>query len=140
MEEEEMAEWKVLQEPTLIGEERNALEYEIPKAKEVMFIFYGRTNDAENSLSNAADNCSIWVNGVRVGVPPFTYVRGEGICYHTVLRIVAQNGYIDGTISPKGGWSIHAFSDILFGDEIETLSVRSNRLFKAESTVAIYYR
>lgn len=137
---DEMGKWKTLQEATRIGEDKRAIELRIPGAKEVVVIFCGRSNDVSDSLENSSDANSLKINSVNVGAVPLAYIRKSGVLFYTIIRIFSQNGYIDALIERKGSTDVRMCPNLATGETIEDIALYSNNLFKAESTVEVYYR
>lgn len=140
MQEEEMKEWKSLGKKTL-EEDTRVIKIDIPNAKNVMVVFYGRENNLDDTKPNSNAQNSVSVNGSSVVNCSVTYVRPEGANFHTFIYAEVINGYLDGCIKPKGNTTQYGFSNVLADiDSIYSLGIVSNNYFKKGSWIETYYR
>lgn len=139
-EENEMKEWKTI-ERRVLEEDTKSISIDIPNAKEVMLVFFGRENSLEDNKANGSGSDGLGINGNIVSNAMLTYIRPHGVNFHTIVYAKVINGYIDGTISPKGSNVISGFSNIITNaDYIRNIYLVTNNYFKKESWVETYYR
>lgn len=141
MEDEEMLQWKELDE-VILNDDAKIIEVSIPNASEIIAIFFGRENNSDDTLnttSGASDGLSI--NQIRVSTYPLTYIRINGFSFHTIVRAKCVRGFIDGTISKKGNSEMVGFSGIIENAEsIKSITFATNNLFKSGSKLKVLYR
>ena len=133
-------EWKVYQEATPIGGDTKNIIFDDLNASEIMLVFNGRENNEEDTMPNGNGSDSVNINNTKVLANPFTYIRGKGVKFDTVLYAKVINGKIDGSTQPKGNDVIRGFTSLIADDVINKISIVTNNVFKAESTVALYYK
>ena len=139
-EENEVKEWKAI-ERRVLEEDTKRISIDIPNAKEVMLVFYGRENSLEDNKESGAGSDGLRINENIVSNAMLTYVRPQGTNFHTIVYAKVINGYIDGTISPKGNSVINGFSNVITNaDYIRNIYLITNNYFKKDSWVEVYYR
>lgn len=135
-----MKEWKAI-ERRVLEEDTKGIDIDIPNAKEVMLVFCGRENSLEDNKANGGGSDGLRINGSTVSNAMLTYIRSQGTNFYTIVYAKVINGYIDGTISPKGGNGISGFSNIITNaDYIRNIYLATNNYFKKDSWVEVYYR
>lgn len=135
-----MKEWKTIERRVLEEDTKN-ISIDIPNAKVVMLVFYGRENSLEDNKPSGFGSDSLRINGNTVSTATLTYIRPQGTNFHTIVYAKVINGYIDGTISVKGNSGISGFSNVITNaDYIRNIYLVTNNYFKKESWVEVYYR
>lgn len=135
-----MKEWKTI-ERRVLEEDTKGIAVEIPNAKEVMLVFYGRENSLEDNKAPGGGSDGLRINGKTASNAMLTYIRPQGTNFYTIVYAKVINGYIDGTISPKGNNGISGFSNVITNaDYIRDIYLATNNYFKKESWVEVYYR
>lgn len=140
-----MSTWETVREFSEIGADTKRLDIlsSNPKGyKEIYFVFYGRENNADDTMENTNGNDNITVNNVRVIVKSLAYVRKKGECFYTVGKIELVNDFIWGQCfrdDGQGGTSIMG-STPLQAKTIDNILIVSNNFFKDDSKLAIYAR
>lgn len=140
-----MSTWETVREFSKIGTDTNNLSilFENPKGyREIYFVFFGRENNADDSLPNGNGSDNITINNVRSIVKSLLYVRGKGNYFYTFGKIELVNGFIFGQVcrdDGQGGNSIMSIKP-LQAETIDNISIVSNNLLKADSKLAIYAR
>ena len=139
----EMSTWETVREFSEIGTDTNNLSilFENPKGyREIYFVFFGRENNVDDSLSNGNGNDNITINNVRSIVKPLVYIRGKDNYFYTYGQIKLVNDFILGQVARddgQGGTSIMTISP-LQAKTIDNISIISNALLKADSKLAVY--
>lgn len=137
---EEMKEWKTI-ERRVLEEDTKSISIDIPNAKDVMLVFYGRENSLEDNKAPGNGSDGLRINGNAVSNANLTYIRPQGTNFYTIVYAKVINGYIDGTISVKGNNGISGFSYVITNaDYIRNIYLVTNNYFKKESWVEVYYR
>ena len=138
-----MSTWETVREFSEIGTDTNNLSilFENPKGyKEIYFVFFGRENNADDTMANANGNDNITINNVRSIVKSLAYVRKKGNYFYTVGKIELVNDFIIGQVARdegQGGTSIMAIKPFQ-AKAIENISIVSSNLLKADSKLAVY--
>ena len=135
-----MEKWKSIERRVLEEDAKN-INIDIPNAKEVMLVFYGRENNTDDTMTNTNGSDGVRINDAGVVNCVVTYVRPRGTNLYTFIYAKVINGYLDGCVKPKGNKEQYNFSNTIVNmDSIRSMTLASNNYFKKESWIEIYYR
>ena len=135
-------EYKTYCEDQLIEEDVKTIEFSDLSASELLIIFNGRENDAEDSLPNGNGNNGFNVNGTRVYTAMFTYIRKEGNNFDTSVNVKVNKtaNVIDGEIKPRGNRTGYIFDKLISGSIINSFSIITSNFFKSGSKISVYFK
>lgn len=142
---DDMGNWETIREFSEIGVDTNRLNILSRNPKgyvEIYFVFFGRENNADDSLPNGNGSDNITINNVRAIVKSLVYIRGKGAYFYASGKIELVNDFIVGQVARdegNGGTNIMAIHPIQT-KAIESISMFSNNLLKADSKLAVYAR
>lgn len=132
----------------LVGLDTNTL-YVITKAlndelnfSEFWFVFYGRENDKDDTLTNGDGNDGIYINDTRVLARPLVYIRKSGTYFYTVGHFKTVGEFVFGTVSRcdgNGTTSTYTVEPIQ-ATKVDSITIVTNNLFKGDSKFAVYAR
>lgn len=140
---EDMSTWETIREFSEIGTDTNNLSILSENSKgyrEICFVFFGRENNADDSLPNGNGNDNITINNARCIVKPLIYICGKNNYYHTYGKIELVNDFIFGQVALDNGAGGANFMEIqpLQAKTIDNISIISNNLLKGDSKLAVY--
>ena len=136
---EEM-EWKTL-DTVVLEEDKNLITVAVPNAKEIELWFYGRENDAGDTMTSGNGSDGLRINGITVSNYALAYPRRVGTMLYTHVTAKIACGFLDGTISKKGNNELVGFSSVLANVEsIKEIAFATNNLFKSGSKITVFYR
>lgn len=132
----------------LVGLDTNTL-YVITKAlndelnfSEFWFVFYGRENDKDDTLTNGDGSDGIYINDTRVLARPLVYIRKSGTYFYTVGHFKTVGEFVFGTVSRcdgNGTTSTYTVEPIQ-ATKVDSITIVTNNLFKGDSKFAVYAR
>lgn len=144
-EDEEMSVYETVREFSEIGADIKTLDIlsSNPKGyKEIYFVFYGRENNADDTMENANGADNISVNNAPIIKRSLVYVRKKGTLFYTYGKIELVNGFALGQACRDNGTG----GDNIIGckplqtETIDNITIATNNLFKADSKLAVYAR
>ena len=136
----EELEWKIL-DTVVLEEDKKVIDVAVPNANEIELWFYGRENDANDTMTNGNGSDGLEINGTNVSFFALTYLRRAGTMFYTHITAKITCGFLDGTISKKGNSELVGFTNVLENVEsIKKISLKTNNLFKSGSKITVFYR
>lgn len=139
----DMSTWETVREFSEIGTDTNSLSILSENSKgyrEIYFVFFGRENNADDSLSNGNGNNNITINNVRCIIKSLIYIRGKNNYFYTYGKIELVNDFIFGQVARDNGLGGESLMEIkpLQAKTIDNISIISNNLLKGDSKLAVY--
>ena len=109
---------------------------------ELWFVFYGRENNKNDTLSDGDGSDYISVNSVKVLERPFTYIRKNGTYFYTCGHFKLVGNFIFGTVArcDGNGATNTIMVEPVQATKIDDIIINTSNLFKGDSKFAVYAR
>lgn len=132
----------------LLGLDRNKLNVitknwnDVLGYTELWFVFYGRENNKDDTLTDGDGDDSISVNGVKVLERPLAYIHKRGTYFYTCGHFKLVSGFIFGTVARcDGNGATNTITvEPVQATKIDDIIINTSNLFKGDSKFAVYAR